>query len=795
MFFRSYGILGLNARNLKYIKGGDFAVAKKLADSKLSTKKFLASHKVAVPETLGLIKKHSEVDIEKIKMYEPPFVVKPNNWYGGKGILVIDSLSAEWKFITNSGESFTPQELSEHFIYILDGFFSLSWGRDQVIIEKKIVLTKEVELLWKFGLPDIRIIAYNMVPVMAMIRIPTAESEWKANIHVGACAAWIDIGTWRITYIYRHRKIVKSIPGIGDVRGIIIPEWDKVLSLAVQVQQVTWIKFLGCDVVLDESSGPLLLEINVRPGPEIQNVNIAPLRVRLDKVEGVDINSVEKWVRLGRDLFSWDIEEKIKNLSGKKVAGSQEYLKMTYEEKTYNYIADIRVSSLESFIDIEFVREVLKMEVWEKTSIRLDCEILGTKRILRFVLENLDGEKIRLGKQALKWFLIDPYKYKKWETPFLQEGVWKKSKNTAITKTHESQLLALDKSIMKIDKKLLILKYLTPTNIVEQKQIFIEKRGDYIPSFEYQEIDLDLDALYAEIRAIEIPDIPLWEIYVRKQEEVVDKIRFLRAFRDQNTEDMTLYSKKIFWDIEEENFLKSKDVIASRDNIREEEEILTYGDIKDYMKKFNHIYNIKVKIIEAESAARFTMKGDTLMFRKWATVWKREMRSIIAHEIEGHYLRKVNGRKSDFSILARGTAKYIETDEGIAIYNQNRFVSDRDRKYYSIFERYYFVQYALKHSYRRLIKHLAEFYDDDYERVFTFMLRLKRGFEDPSKEGAFMKDTVYVNGFYSVSRYIEQWWSLKDLYIWKVHLNDLNLISSSTSFTKHKKDVVIPFSA
>ena len=47
-------------------------------------------------------------------------------------------------------------------------------------------------------------------------------------------------------------------------------------------------------MVLDEKDGPLLLEINVRPGPEIQNVNIAPLRVRLDKVEGVDINSVEK---------------------------------------------------------------------------------------------------------------------------------------------------------------------------------------------------------------------------------------------------------------------------------------------------------------------------------------------------------------------------------------------------------------------------------------------------------------------------------------------------------------------
>ena len=52
MVFRSHGLLGQNARNLQYIKGTSFSIAKRLADSKLKTKKFLASHKVAVPETL-----------------------------------------------------------------------------------------------------------------------------------------------------------------------------------------------------------------------------------------------------------------------------------------------------------------------------------------------------------------------------------------------------------------------------------------------------------------------------------------------------------------------------------------------------------------------------------------------------------------------------------------------------------------------------------------------------------------------------------------------------------------------
>jgi len=795
MLFRSHGLLGQNARNLKYIKWGNFLLSKKLADSKLGTKKFLANHKVAVPETLWIIKKHSELDIEKIAAYEPPFVVKPNNGYGGKWILIIDTKAADGSFVTNSGDVYSPKKLIEHFTYILDGFFSLSGGRDRIIIEKKIILIKEIELLGKYWLPDIRVIAYNMVPVMAMIRIPTEESDGKANIHGWACAVGIDIGSWRLTYISSKWKIVKSIPGIWDVRGIVIPEWDKILSLVVQVQQVTGIKFLWCDVVLDADAGPLLLEINVRPGLEIQNVNLAPLAARLDKVEWVDVTSVEKWVRLGRDLFSWDIEERIKNLSGKKVAGPREYLKIIHNDKNYTYISDIRISNTENLIDRVFAEEILKIEIWDRTKLRFDTELLWVTRTLRFKIADLEWEKIRLGQSALRGFLVDPFKYKKWETPFLIEKKSEWEINTAITKTHEDGLRELDKSLMSLDKKLLILKYVKPLNIEEQKQIFIEKLGDYVPKFEYNELEFDIEEFEKKLSKIEIPDIPWAQIFERKKEEISDKLKFLRAFSEQNVSDMTLYSKKVFWDIDDHNFERAKDIIAERENIIVEDDLLSYDEIKDYMKKFNHIYSIKVKIVEAEAASRFTMKWDNLIFRKGATVGKREMRSIIAHEIEWHYLRKINGKKSHFSLLARGGAKYIETDEGIAIYNQNRFLTPKDKKYYSIFERYYFVRYALKHSYRRLVKHLAEFYDDDYERVFSFMLRLKRGFQDPSKEWVFMKDVVYVNGFFSVENYLDSGGTLESLYIGKLHINDLEIAQDNPIFTTHKKDIVIPFSA
>jgi len=795
MLFRSRGILGQNARNLTYIRWGDFALWKSLADSKLGTKKFLAKQKIAVPETLWIIKRHSENTLEKISELTPPFVIKPNNWYGWKWIIVVDQKSAEGNFIANTWKVYTPWDIYEHLNYVLDWFFSLSWGRDTVLIEKKIILMQEIDLLWSFGLPDLRIISYNMVPVMAMMRIPTAESDGKANIHGWACAVWIDIGTWKLTNISHRGKIVKTIPGIWDVRWITIPEWDKVLSLVVGVQKATGIKFLWCDVVLDEQSWPLLLEINIRPGLEIQNVNLAPLKARLDRVEWVEVSSVEKWVRLGRDLFSWDIEERIKNLKVKEILWGREYLNLFHDGREFKYLSEIRISLEESQISRSFLEDVLKIELWDKKKIRLEWEILWVKKNFRFVISELRQGNIVLWKNSLKWFLVDPYKYKKWENPPLPWLLVKDSLNTAIKKTQEQQLMDIDKSLFAIDKQLLILKYITPLNIQEQRQIFIEKKGEYTPVFEYTKVPFDVNNLKKQLQKIDIPDIPHADIFMRKYEEIKNKLDYFTAFIDQDAIEMQRYSQKIFWEVEQELFEVSKKYITKRDSIIPEQEFLTASEVKDYMKKFNHIYGIKVKVQEADSTARFVMKGDTLLFKKWAKVWKREMRSIIAHEIEGHYLRKINGRKSSFTILSRWWAWYIETDEGIAIYNQNRFITPADKKYYSIYERYYFVQYGLKHSYKKLVKHLSEFYDGDYERVFAYMLRLKRWFIDPSREWVFMKDVVYVNGFHRVSDYLDAGWTLEDLYIGKLTLNDVESLAGSSLFLKHKKEIVIPFSA
>lgn len=794
-FFKTYWILWQNARNLRYIMWHNDEIAKKLADSKLKTKDFLQKKWVKIVRTLLIISKHDWLNESIFENLDTPFVIKPNSWYWGKWIIIIETQDSLWNYITKSWKSFSKKKLLSHFSDIIDWFYSLSWVRDKVIIEKKIILNREIELLWKYWLPDIRLIVFNRVPVMAMLRVPTESSWWKANLHAWACWVWVDIWTWKLTYTTRYWKIIKSIPWIWDVKWITVPLWNELLTLAVKIQYVTWVWYLWCDIVLDDIDGPLLLEMNIRAWLEVQIANMAPLKERLEKVWKVNINSVDKWVRLWRDLFWWDIEERIKNLSWKKVLWTKEYITINYNKKSYKYLADIKLSKDNNYIDLDFAQNILKIDIWDSTnkSISAYCLILWEKRVFKFYIKKLHTWNVLIWMNSLRWFLIDPYKYRKWEMPISEDIEFLRSKNKAINKTYDEQISKIDSALVSIDKKLVIWKHLTPLNINEEREKFIESKWEYDPQLVYREPKFNLDDLSSQLKQIDIPDIPLWNIYNSKKKEIQNKINFLKALDWNNFKDSIFYWKKIYWDINSDNIEKSNQVLEWIWKVRIEQDFTTEEEVRWYINKFNHIYWIKINLEISDKSARFMMKWDKLIMRDWALIWKKEIRAIIAHEIEWHYLRKINWRKLRYSIFSHWSTWYLPIDEWIAIYNQNRFITDIDKKYYSIYERYFFVNYALKTSYKKLLHKMREYYDEDYEKIFNFMLRIKKWYKNFSNDGVFVRDVVYLNWFMEVESYLSNWWSLVELYVWKISIEDLKILKDSYILKIDFADLKTPF--
>ncbi|MCA9374814.1 ATP-dependent zinc protease, partial [Candidatus Dojkabacteria bacterium] len=171
----------------------------------------------------------------------------------------------------------------------------------------------------------------NNVPVMAMLRIPTKASDGKANLHAGGIGAGIDLASGVTT-----TSVKRKIPSIVDydfeqieetydlennlpLRGIKIPFWDEILTMSVKAQIASGLGFSGIDVVIDREKGPMILELNARPGLGIQMVNMAGLRGRLERVDGIKIKSVKHGIRIAKNLFGGEVEEGIEAMSGKQV--------------------------------------------------------------------------------------------------------------------------------------------------------------------------------------------------------------------------------------------------------------------------------------------------------------------------------------------------------------------------------------------------------------------------------------------------------------------------------------------
>ena len=69
---------------------------------------------------------------------------------------------------------------------------------------------------------------------------------------------------------------------------------------------MTGLGYLGADIVLDRNRGPLLLELNARPGLTIQVTNQAGLKPRLEHIEAMEShhNSVEERIEYAIDNFA-----------------------------------------------------------------------------------------------------------------------------------------------------------------------------------------------------------------------------------------------------------------------------------------------------------------------------------------------------------------------------------------------------------------------------------------------------------------------------------------------------------
>lgn len=298
-------ILGMNARNLVFVRPYNPSRAVKLANNKLATKERLLAAGLPTAKLFGIIadrKALFEFDWDSLPT---SFVLKPTFGLGGGGIIIIYGKDKQGRWISTGDELFTKDDLRRHISNILDGNFSMSNIPDIAYFEERLKLSEQFKHISYQGVPDIRIIVFNSVPVMAMLRLPTKQSEGKANLQIGGIGVGVDLETGTTTYA--TSKLLGDLDRHPDfntpLRGVVIPEWDTILRISVEAARAIGLGYAGIDIVFDKQYGPVILEVNGHPGLEIQNANRLSLRDRLERVAGLEIESAQHGLKVSRELF------------------------------------------------------------------------------------------------------------------------------------------------------------------------------------------------------------------------------------------------------------------------------------------------------------------------------------------------------------------------------------------------------------------------------------------------------------------------------------------------------------
>ncbi len=288
------GVMGMNRRNISYISRYNERNLFPLVDDKLKTKRLALEHNVTVPHLIGVIEhQHAVKDLVTLVQGHRAFCIKPAKGSGGKGILVITKVE-DGVFYRSNGQGLTEEDLQRHVSNILAGLFSLGGATDVAMLEDCIELDQSLATYSYEGVPDIRVIVFRGIPVMAMMRLSCSDSKGKANLHQGAIGVGLCIAHGKAVNAVKHDRPVHVHPDTQqDLTELVLPQWNELLRLACACYDMTGLGYLGVDLVIDKSLGPMLLELNARPGLSIQIANDSGLLPRLRKVESV--SRPERW--------------------------------------------------------------------------------------------------------------------------------------------------------------------------------------------------------------------------------------------------------------------------------------------------------------------------------------------------------------------------------------------------------------------------------------------------------------------------------------------------------------------
>ncbi len=659
---------------------------------------------------------------------------------------------------------------------------------DTILIEEKLVPGLWFDIFCQYGLADIRVIVFNLVPIIAMLRIPTKESEGKANLAQGGIGLGVDITTGKISTLYRKWKsYTDKFPSeFAHFEKQRISYWKEILEYSADTQFFVNSWYLWMDRVVT-ANGPKLLEINARAGLQIQNITGIPLLHHMQKIEDLHITSPIKWLEISKSLFGKEkiTESRPKNIIHLSQAGRLVYIRDN-KNRALPVTIEVWIQNDKNYASDKVIKKLLwankiTIDLWDESFIRPREEI-------KFEGDSsLQWNKVQLGRKLLENYYIIPKKKSLVNTKIIQKEMLDKDESIA--------LKLLDDKIASINSWLALNRLLRPTNYLIEFDKFVEKQGKYDPQFIYnfplystlQELEKEFQILDTKYRQRWYFHSPIAQLFFEKIDEWYQKIQLIKAYKQQNSDNIRKYNTLLFGEFDDElinnaetalkNHTFDKNLLWKPCNISEIKEMC-----KAHSNKLWIPCIITVEPILSRMSIVLWQNNLTIRINSSWIIKQHELQWILAHELDTHARRFLNGKKTWRNVLQSGTAHYLTTEEWLAVYNAEQAIQKEISEYknINIHGKYLLSSHSQDLSFQKSFEYIHSmegYYKStwNYKSLFNKILKQKRGLKDTSQPWWFFKDKVYLQGYEQIKSLSDE--KRDQLMVWKIKVEDLQYFS------------------
>jgi len=325
----------------------------------------------------------------------------------------------------------------------------------------------------------------------------------------------------------------------------------------------------------------------------------------------------------------------------------------------------------------------------------------------------------------------------------------------------------LSRSVLELSRRIDFLQLLEPTNLMDEKIRFFSGRT-HQPKFEYRPTSYSPEYLNKELSNLSFPSDPIGKLFERKVRDVwlSNQIVMNRGDRSKVRDfSIELYGAP-------DNKLVKKAisiaVAVNKDSRKDKSRLYCSTEVAQMTRKVLVKIGLRdwtvIRTRRQSSAVNIVKRQIKISMQKHYSLL--EIKGIVAHEVFGHVYRAINGFCQPFKIFGTGLPGYLSTEEGLAMYLEEK---------YGVLDRYAFLRHALKVvAVDSILKNFC------FEACFNRLVGLGAD-EDMAWEltsrvfrgGGFLKDHVYLKGYYEIKRYASDGGDIKKLFVGKIGLKDL----------------------